>query len=426
MKKWLYILLVIVLAACSNEIPEQQPAKRSGRTVLAYLISNNKAGSLDTYLRDNVIDMYTALGNMKESCTLLVFYRPYTGDTPLSNPTLMSFYTDGRGNVNNQPVLSGDNLTFEAVCQIAQKKEYTMNSQIATDPVVMKEVFTDMQIVAPSDSYGLILGSHASGWMKGNSVQSKAFGDDDGYNIDIPDLADVLKNSFSEKLDFVLFDACMMGTAEVGYELKEITSHCIASVMGTPALGFPYKQIFSYLYSENIDYSAVCHEFIFFNKINNAWGTCAVMDCSQMENLASAVKAKLLEWQDALSSVSMQNVQQYGVNSYKYFSYDVLDFFRELGRKSGVVKTTDLNEAIASVQSALNQAVIAKDCLSGVDYDFEGLTIDETRFCGIGMYIPKEVNDYVPDNISWNNWNDYYKQSISWYRAAGWADLKLN
>ena len=426
MKKWLYTLLVIVLAACSNEIPEQQPAKRSGRTVLAYLISNNKAGSLDTYLRDNIIDMYTALGNMKESCTLLVFYRPYTDDTPLGKPTLMSFYADGRGNINNQAVLTGQELTFDAVCSIAEKKEYTMNSQIATDPAVMKKVFTDMQTVAPSDSYGLILGSHATGWMKGNSVQSKAFGDDGGYNIDIPDLANVLKKSFSEKLDFVLFDACMMGNAEVGYELKDVTSHCIASVMETPVYGFPYDQILPYLYTENIDYPAVCHEFMSFNKTNNLWGTCAVMDCSQMENLASAVKAKLSEWQDALSSVSMQNVQQYGVNSYKYFSYDVLDFFRELGRKSGVVKTTDLNEAIASVQSALNQAVIAKDCLSGVDYDFEGLTIDGTRFCGIGMYIPKEVNDYVPDNISWNNWNDYYEQSISWYRAAGWADLKLN
>lgn len=426
MKKWLYTLLVIVLAACSNEIPEQQPAKRSGRTVLAYLISNNKAGSLDTHLRDNVIDMYAALGNMKESCTLLVFYRPYTDDTPLGKPTLMSFYADGRGNINNQAVLTGQELTFDAVCSIAEKKEYTMNSQIATDPAVMKKVFTDMQTVAPSDSYGLILGSHATGWMKGNSVQSKAFGDDGGYNIDIPDLANVLKKSFSEKLDFVLFDACMMGNAEMGYELKDVTSHCIASVMETPVYGFPYDQILPYLYTENIDYPAVCHEFMSFNKTNNLWGTCAVMDCSQMENLASAVKAKLLEWQDALSSVSMQNVQQYGVNSYKYFSYDVLDFFRELGRKSGVVKTTDLNEAIASVQSALNQAVIAKDCLSGVDYDFEGLTIDGTRFCGIGMYIPKEVNDYVPDNISWNNWNDYYEQSISWYRAAGWADLKLN
>lgn len=425
MKKWLYTLLVIVLAACSNEIPEQQPAKRSGRTVLAYLISNSPK-SLEKNLQDNVVDMYMALAEIKDSCTLLVFYRPQEYSSYLDVPTLLCFDTDGRGNINNLPALTGTDLTFESVCQVAQKKEYTMNSQIATDPVVMEEVLKDMQKIAPSDSYGLILGSHASGWMKGNSVQSKAFGDDDGYNINIPDLADVLKNSFSEKLDFVLFDACMMGTAEVGYELKEITSHCIASVMETPALGFPYKQIFSYLYSENIDYSAVCHEFISFNKINNAWGTCAVMDCSQMENLASAVKEKLSEWEDALSSVSMQNVQQYGVNSYKYFSYDVLDFFRELGRKSGIVKTTDLNEAIASVQSALNQAVIAKDCLSGVDYDFDGLVIDGTRFCGIGMYIPKEVNDYVPDNISWNNWNDYYKQSISWYCAAGWADLNLN
>lgn len=429
MKKWLYTLLVIVLAACSNEIPEQQPAKRSGRTVLAYLISNNKAGSLDTYLRDNVIDMYTALGNMKESCTLLVFYRPYTGDAPLSKPTLMSFYADGRGNINNVAALTGSELTFDAVCRIAQKKEYTMNSQIATDPAVMEEVFTDMQTVAPSDSYGLILGSHASGWMKGTSVPTKAFGDDDGYNIDIPDLADVLKNSFSEKLDFVLFDACMMGTAEVGYELRETTSYCIASVMETPVYGFPYDQILPYLYSENVDYSAVCHEFISFNKTKDAWGTCAVMDCSQMENLASAVKAKLSEWKDALSSVSMQNVQQYGVgkyrsssSDYRYFSYDVLDFFRELGKKSGVVEA-DLNEAVASIQSALNQAVIAKDCLSGIDYDFEELVIDGTRFCGIGMYIPKEYNPYVANKTAWN---DYYEQSISWYRAAGWADLKLN
>ncbi|WP_455657936.1 clostripain-related cysteine peptidase [Phocaeicola sp.] len=423
MKKWLYTLLVIVLAACSNEIPEQQPAKRSGRTVLAYLISNNKAGSLDTYLRDNVIDMYTALGNMKESCTLLVFYRPYTGDAPLSKPTLMSFYADGRGNINNVAALTGSELTFDAVCRIAQKKEYTMNSQIATDPAVMEEVFADMQTVAPSDSYGLILGSHASGWMKGTSVPTKAFGDDDGYNIDIPDLADVLKNSFSEKLDFVLFDACMMGTAEVGYELRETTSYCIASVMETPVYGFPYDQILPYLYSENVDYSAVCHEFISFNKTKDVWGTCAVMDCSQMENLASAVKAKLSEWEDALFSVSMRNVQQYGVNNYKYFSYDVLDFFRELGGKSGVAET-DLNEVIASIQTVLNEAVIAKECIPNPSNS--SFRVDEARFCGIGMYIPKEVNDYVPDNISWNNWNDYYKQSISWYRAAGWADLNLN
>lgn len=387
MKKWLYTLLVIVLAACSNEIPEQQPAKRSGRTVLAYLISNSPK-SLEGNLQDNVVDMYMALAEIKDSCTLLVFYRPQEYSSYLDVPTLLCFDTDGRGNINNLPAVTGTDLTFESVCQVAQKKEYTMNSQIATDPVVMEEVLKDMQKIAPSDSYGLILGSHASGWMKGNSVQSKAFGDDDGYNIDIPDLANVLKKSFSEKLDFVLFDACMMGTAEVGYELKEATSHCIASVMETPVYGFPYDRILPYLYTENIDYSAVCHEFMSFNKTNNLWGTCAVMDCSQMENLASAVKAKLSEWQDALSSVSMQNVQQYGVNSYKYFSYDVLDFFRELGGKSGVAEI-DLNEAIASIQTVLNEAVIAKECIPNPSNST--FRVDEAHFCGIGIIFRRRL-----------------------------------
>lgn len=418
-KKWLYCLLVVLLAACSNEIPEQQPAKRSGRTVLAYLISNNSAGSLDTYLQGNVIDMYTALGKMKESCTLLVFYRPESYDKILTKPTLMSFYTDGRGNVNSQPALTGGNLTFESICQVARKKQYTTNSQIATDPTVMEEVFKDMQTAAPSDSYGVIFGSHASGWMQGNSVKTKAFGDDNGYNIDIPNLAEVLKNSFTKKLDFVLFDACMMGTAEVCYELKDVTSHCVASVMETPVYGFPYDQLLSYLYADSVDYSAVCHEFISFNKTNNLWGTCAAVDCNQMENLAEAVKNKLVEWQDALPSVRMGNVQQYGLDDYQYFSYDVLDFFRELGRKSGVAET-DLNTEIASVQTALNQAVIAKECLAGPEYEFDGLTVDDTRFCGIGMYIPVKYNSYVRSKTAWNS---YYESSIAWYRAAGWDTL---
>lgn len=419
MKKWIYCLLVVFLAACSNEIPEQQPAKRSGRTVLAYLISNNQAGSLDTYLQNNVVDMYEALGNMKESCTLLVYYRPYTGDEPLGYPTLMSFYADGRGNINGSAALTGTNLTFSAICQVAEKKQYTMSGQIATDPTVMEEVFKDMQAVAPSESYGVIFGSHGKGWMKGNSVRTKAFGDDNGYHINIPDLANVLKNSFTDKLDFVLFDACMMGTAEVCYELKEVTSHCVASVMETPVYGFPYAQILPYLYVDNVDYSTVCHEFISFNKTKDLWGTCAAVDCSQMENLAEAVKSKLTEWEDALPSVSMENVQQYGVGSYRYFSYDVLDFFRELGRKSGVADT-DLNTEIASVQTALNQAVVAKECLAGPEYEFDGLTIDDTRFCGIGMYIPEAYNPYVTSKTSWNT---YYESSIAWYRAAGWDTL---
>ena len=410
---------IAVLASCSNEIPENKPGVRKGRTVLAYLVANN---NLDSYLEDNVEWMYQALSAMTDTCTLLVYYRPVPDDQTFEGPTLMEFVCEGNGYVNGVPALSGEAVTFDNVVEQARKKVYPDDgSYVAVDPMTMRQVLLEMQEIAPSDSYGLIFGSHATSWLEGNSVQSKSFGDDGGYNIDIPDLADVLKRSFPEKkLDFVLFDACMMGTAEVGYELKEVTSHCIASVMETPIYGFPYDRILPYLYSENVDYSAVCHEFISFNKTKDAWGTCAVMDCSQMENLASAVKAKLSEWQDALSSVSMQNVQQYGVNSYKYFSYDVLDFFRELGGKSGVAET-DLNEAIASIQTVLNEAVIAKECIPNPSNS--SFRVDEARFCGIGMYIPKEYNPYVANKTAWNS---YYEQSISWYHEAGWADLILN
>ena len=34
-----------------------------------------------------------------------------------------------------------------------------------------------------------------------------------------------------QKFDFVLFDACMMGCAEVYYELKDAARYCIASVL---------------------------------------------------------------------------------------------------------------------------------------------------------------------------------------------------
>lgn len=78
----------------------------------------------------------------------------------------------------------------------------------------------------------------------------------------------------------------------------------------------------------------------------------------------------------------------------------------------------DLTLEIASVQTALNQAVIAKECIP--DPLNSSFKVDETRFCGIGMYIPEAYNPYVTSKTSWNT---YYESSIAWYRAAGWDTL---
>lgn len=52
MKKFLiFFLTVVLLAACSNEIPEHHQPVQAKRTILAYLVANN---NLDGDLMDNV------------------------------------------------------------------------------------------------------------------------------------------------------------------------------------------------------------------------------------------------------------------------------------------------------------------------------------------------------------------------------------
>ena len=63
MKKFLiFFLTVVLLASCSNEIPEHHQPVQAKRTILAYLVANN---NLDGDLMDNVKWMYESLATAK-------------------------------------------------------------------------------------------------------------------------------------------------------------------------------------------------------------------------------------------------------------------------------------------------------------------------------------------------------------------------
>ena len=226
-----------------------------------------------------------------------------------------------------------------------------------------------------------------------------------GYSINVPELANVMKETFEPgKIDFILFDACMMGTAEVCYEFKDVTKHCVASVLETPLYGFPYALFFPTLYAPNVDYHQICSRFIQFNESSGTWGTVAAVDCSQMDNLAACVKDNLLKYRYEVNHLNYTNIQQYGKSLYRYFSFDVIDLFKSLN--NGVVPE--------DLQRVMNEVVIAKDCLekSGTP-NFPGIPKD--RFCGIGMYLP---------NLGIKaNWDAYYP-SLAWYDAVGWSSIK--
>lgn len=404
MKRLLYLCVAIaMLASCSNEIPEQEEASFNGRTILVYLVANNSATNLDRYLKTNILWMYQNMATDSDSCRLLVYYRPNQNDELLAEPSILEFISDGKGHINGRSALSTEEFSDVFGEATVLKTYIETEGYNATDPEVMMQVFRDMQTAAPSQSYGLIFGSHASGWMPASATVSRAFGDDDGYSINIPELRDVLTNSFaSGNLDFILLDACMMGSVEVAYELRNVADYCIASVMETPASGFPYQRMFHYLSDTDVDYQRICTAFTDYYQ--SGWGTCAAIDCSRLDNLADAVAGELQNHAADISTLDYQNIQQYGASSYRNFSFDIGDFFRQLN--GGTIP--------ASIQTALDQAVIAKSCISG-KYSYLP-EVDADRFCGIGMFFPENTGVR-------SSWEDYYRTSISWYQAVGWDGL---
>ena len=403
---------VVVFTACSDEIPEEKIPVKSGRTVLAYLISNNRSGNLDKNLKQNLVDMYSGLAETTDTCTLLVYYRPYENDADgLEGPTILKYNSDGNGNINGRPSLTGGDLNAGRVIQESDgiscfKEEQNHTS---TSPETMKRILGLMVNMSPSQSYGLVFGSHGTSWMPGNTVSGRSFGDDAGYNINIPEMADVLVDVFSGKqLDFILFDACMMATAEVCYEFKDVTDYLIGAVVETHVYGHPYDIVLPKLYEKNVPYDEVCEDYIDYSRDlwqeNSDWGTCAAIDCSKMDELANWVGANLEVYSGKFDSLDKNDVQQYGVNSFKYFSFDIVDYFKNLN---------DGNTP-EGLENVMNKVVVAKDALYGIKYPIVGdpsCVINEDRFCGIGMYLPNLVSK--------SSWNSYYK-TLSWYKAVGW------
>ena len=403
---------VFVFTACSDEIPEEKIPVKSGRTILAYLISNNRSGNLDKNLKQNLVDMYSGLAETTDTCTLLVYYRPYENDADgLEGPTILKYNSDGNGNINGRPSLTGGDLNAGRVIQESDgiscfKEEQNHTS---TSPETMKRILGLMVNMSPSQSYGLVFGSHGTSWMPGNTVSGRSFGDDAGYNINIPEMADVLVDVFSGKqLDFILFDACMMATAEVCYEFKDVTDYLIGAVVETHVYGHPYDIVLPKLYEKNVPYDEVCEDYIDYSRDlwqeNSDWGTCAAIDCSKMDELANWVGANLEVYSGKFDSLDKNDVQQYGVNSFKYFSFDIVDYFKNLN---------DGNTP-EGLENVMNKVVVAKDALYGIKYPIVGdpsCVINEDRFCGIGMYLPNLVSK--------SSWNSYYK-TLAWYKAVGW------
>lgn len=258
----------------------------------------------------------------------------------------------------------------------------------------LETVLKDVIGMYPSESYGLVLWSHGSSWLP----TTKAFGTGDNRQMNISDLAAALPVWF----DFILMDACVMGTVEVVYELRNKTDIIIASPTEVVDLGFPYKPIINELLKDKLDFEKVAKEYFdYYNKKEpgqNQSATISVIKTNELENLAAVTNQMLGNRKFNMRTFSRNIVQRFEKDYLSCNTYDFLDFLEK------AFPDADFNPLKEQIEKTLLYRANTPRFFD--EYDIE-------TFCGLGSYIPN------PDR---NDYNFYY-QKLDWCKASGFDIL---
>lgn len=127
----------------------------------------------------------------------------------------------------------------------------------STDSAEMENILREITTKYPADHYGLMLWSHASGWLPSTNKKSahrRVYGVDNGQRrsdansnfgpqMELTTLANVLGHL--PHFDYIFFDACFMQCIETAYQLRHVTDYVIGSPAEIPGLGAPYDNLLS-------------------------------------------------------------------------------------------------------------------------------------------------------------------------------------
>lgn len=360
-------------------------------TVIVYMAADNNLASnarrdLEE-MKKGDLPYYFAEG----SGNVLLVYADISGESP----KLMRLSKDRFGTVNTEVLM-----------------EY--EDQNSCSDSVMRSVLTYASGLFPSENSGLVLWSHATGWLPAGyysnpysvagdgsyvpypvredpfSQYVKSFGAEDGVEMDIKDLAEALPVHYS----FILVDACLMGGIEVAYELKDKCDYFIASAAEILADGFPYDKVISDFFDGRQGLENACRKYYEHYKYDGA--TIAMVDTRRLNALAESCLDIFLAGRSAIGSIDMDSVQGY-FRMDKHWFYDLDDFMSRISSEENYKVFSD----------ALQKAVVCKwytdpFYIGGVPQ------FSIKTFSGLSTYIPNPENSVL---------DEYYK-TLAWNKAV--------
>ena len=395
-------LVLIILASCTNENITPPISKR---LVIVYMIADN---NLDYFAVSNVNDMERGY-NSDFNGDLLVYIDRGSNTKP-SHPYLMQIMHDTTELVNSKIIR-------------------TYPEQNSADAKSLKQVIEDAISYGQYSSIGLVLWSHGSAWLpSGSSLYSdrsitlvnekrinrpqRSFGSDDVIengkdstcDMDIKDLASALSGY---KFDFLIFDACYMGTIEVAYELRNSNKYFIASPAEILSSGFPYKQIVPMFFAKNVNPSDIAKQYSDYylsQKGALCSGTISVVNSTNLESFANAIK--LLNDNLYARGLNVNSILQ---NKDSLQQYDRLKAGILFDYKQFLINEVNLCSAcMPDVMDSWNSTITSEYHTKLI---FNSLSLDNCN--GISVYLP---------NSKYSKLNEYYK-TLSWYKDSGYDTL---
>ncbi len=260
---------------------------------------------------------------------------------------------------------------------------------IAADKETLIQVLADVEELAPSKSPGIIFWSHSSGWKGAQRVAaaSRTFGQEQGREIELPDLAKALLTA-SRKPAFIMFDSCYMGCVEVAYELRNCADYLVASVCEVPTDGMPYDQTLPSLFAGDLAGAIDINvDYYLAQPMEKCPSTFAVIDLKAMDNLARA-STEIYGNRKAPE----EDFQRFSVNTpYK----DLFVDFKHFMEQTSAGPVDEFNRA-------LEQAVVHERHTASI---WDRLAIEHC--CGLSVNPEPESSNYNYRNLSW------YKDVIS-------------
>lgn len=395
-KRLLFFAILVVVFGCSKE--EDVPAVSSepvSRTVVAYLSGDNSLSF------DLVSNMQSMVAGAKSG---------FDGK--------LVVYFDSK---NDVPQLF--EINSGATAKLNLVKSYAEHN--SSSPEVMSSVLSEIYALYPSKEYVLILSSHGTGWLPQNAryyqnvlnpqsltynsepmlrqmvapeflesaPSTKWIGQDGQTMMSVSDLSRVL--SGGPRIECLVFDACLMGSIEVLYELKDKVNNFIASPAEVLTMGFPYDYLVAPLFSSKIDYKLICDEILsFYNAKQGVSKSSTVAHVVSLElEPLFALSKEIIKNNGSLIDLVNKNLVQYYDRTNPHIFYDYAHYYKQFATE----------QQYARLEAQLALCIPYK---TATEY-FWGIPIN--NFSGVSTYIKSNQTSDIIDYYKTYKWSKIYE-----------------